>query len=48
MQQFKEAYPAFELEDELFRHGGGSVMDSFHHQYSRRSRTSKGKESISG
>jgi hypothetical protein len=36
-------------EDELFRQGGGSVMNSFfHRQYMRRSKTSKGKESISG
>jgi hypothetical protein len=49
MEQFKEAYPDFELEDELFHQGGGSAMDSFfHRQYMRRSRSSKGKEPISG
>jgi hypothetical protein len=32
MQQFKEVHPDFELGDELFRHGGGSVIDSFFHR----------------
>jgi hypothetical protein len=49
MQPFKEAYPDFELENELFHHGGGSVMNSFfHRQYTHRSMPSKGKEAISG
>jgi hypothetical protein len=49
MTQFKEAYPEFELEDDLFRQGGASVMDSFfHRQYTRRSKPNKGKETISG
>jgi hypothetical protein len=29
LEQFKEAYPEFQLEDELFRQGGGSVIDMF-------------------
>jgi hypothetical protein len=37
LKQFKEAYPEFKLEDELFRQGGCSVMDSsFHKQYTHR------------
>jgi hypothetical protein len=49
MAQFKEAYLDFELKDKLFRQGGGSVMDSFfHRQYTRRSKTNKGKGFISG
>jgi hypothetical protein len=35
MAQFKESYSDFELEDELFHQGGGSVMDSFHKQYTQ-------------
>jgi hypothetical protein len=49
LAQFKEAYPNFKLEDELFCQGGGSVVDSFfHNQYTCMSKTNKGKESISG
>jgi hypothetical protein len=29
LEQFKEAYPDFQLEDELFRQAGGSVIDTF-------------------
>ena len=29
LEQFKEHYPTFQLEDELFRKEGGSVVDSF-------------------
>ncbi|WVZ89350.1 hypothetical protein U9M48_035770 [Paspalum notatum var. saurae] len=29
LEQFKEAYPQFQLEDELFSQGGRSVMDAF-------------------
>jgi hypothetical protein len=29
IDQFKDAYPEFQLEDELFRQAGGSVMDTF-------------------
>jgi hypothetical protein len=29
LEQFKEAYPDFQLEDELFRQAGRSVMDTF-------------------
>jgi hypothetical protein len=29
LQQFKETYPDFKLEDELFCQKGGSVMDTF-------------------
>jgi hypothetical protein len=37
LEQFKEAYPDFKLEDELFRLGGGSVVDAFFdQQYGRR------------
>jgi hypothetical protein len=32
MAQIKEAYLDFELEDELFRQGEGSVMNSFFHR----------------
>jgi hypothetical protein len=27
--EFKDAYPSFQLEDELFSNGGGSVVDAF-------------------
>jgi hypothetical protein len=38
LEQFKEAYPDFKLEDELFRlGGGGSVVDSFFDQQYGRS-----------
>jgi hypothetical protein len=33
---FKEAYPDFKLEDELFCHKGGNVMDSFFEKQFRR------------
>jgi hypothetical protein len=48
LEEFKEAYPEFLLEDKLFQQeGGGNVMDSyFGKQYRRRIR--KGKEAISG
>jgi hypothetical protein len=37
LEQFKEAYRDFQLEDELFHQAGGSVMDTFFgKQYSRR------------
>jgi hypothetical protein len=37
LNQFKEERPEFQLEDELFRLEGGSVVDSFFGQkYSRR------------
>jgi hypothetical protein len=37
IDQFKDAYPEFQLEDELFRQAGGSVMDTFFgKQYVRR------------
>jgi hypothetical protein len=37
IDQFKEAYPEFQLEDELFRHAGGIVMDTFFgKQYERK------------
>jgi hypothetical protein len=29
LPDFKERYPEFKLEDELFGQGGGSVVDSF-------------------
>ena len=29
LESFKERYPSFQLEDELFRKEGGSVVDSF-------------------
>lgn len=29
LEQFKERYPLFHLEDELFRKEGGSVVDAF-------------------
>jgi len=29
LEEFKEEYPNFKLEDELFCHEGGSVMDTF-------------------
>lgn len=29
LEQFRERYPQFQLEDELFSQGGGSVMDQF-------------------
>jgi hypothetical protein len=49
LEQFKEAYPEFKLENELFRQGGGSVMDSFFHkQYTRRRKPIKDQEPISG
>jgi hypothetical protein len=35
--KFKEAYPDFQLEDELFAGGGGRVMDTFFgKRYSRK------------
>jgi hypothetical protein len=37
LEQFKEAYPDFKLEDELFRLGGGSVVDAFFDQQYGRS-----------
>jgi hypothetical protein len=49
LEQFKEGFADFELEDELFRQGGGSVVDTFlHKQYLPRKRPTKGKEPISG
>jgi hypothetical protein len=37
IDRFKEDYPKFQLEDELFRHSGGNVVDSFFgKQYSHR------------
>jgi hypothetical protein len=48
LEQFKEAYPDFKLEDELFHQGEGSVMDSFHRQYTRRRKPTKDQEPISG
>jgi hypothetical protein len=48
LEQFKEAYPEFKLEDELFRQGGGSAMDSFHQQYTRRRKPIKDQGPISG
>jgi hypothetical protein len=37
LNQFKEDHPDFQLEDELFRLEGGSVVDSFFgEKYSRR------------
>jgi hypothetical protein len=37
LEDFKTAYPSFQLEDELFQ-GGGSVVDSFYlkHTYGHR------------
>jgi hypothetical protein len=49
LEQFKEVYPEFQLEDELFRQGGGSVMDFFfHRQYMRRRKPTKDQGAISG
>jgi hypothetical protein len=48
LEQFKEAYPKFKLENELFRQGGGSVMDSFHQRYTRRRKPIKDQGLISG
>jgi hypothetical protein len=49
LEQFKDAYLEFKLEDELFRQGGGSVMDSFfHQQYTRRRKPIKDQAPISG
>jgi hypothetical protein len=37
LDQFKEDFPAFQLEDELFRQAGGSVVDAiFGKKYSRK------------
>jgi hypothetical protein len=36
LSQFKEDHQEFQLEDELFRQEGGSVVDSFGQKYSRR------------
>jgi hypothetical protein len=47
LEEFKEAYPKFQLEDKLFQQEGGNVMDRyFSKQYKRKTR--KGKEAISG
>jgi hypothetical protein len=46
--QFKETYLEFKLEDELFCQGGGSVMDSFHKQYTCRRKPIKDQWPISG
>jgi hypothetical protein len=48
LEQFKEVNPEFKLQDELFRQGGGSVMDSFHRQYTRRRKPTKDQGPISG
>jgi hypothetical protein len=49
LEQFKDAYPEFKLEDELFCQGGGSVMNSFvHQQYTRRRKPIKDQGPISG
>jgi hypothetical protein len=43
LDQFKEAYPDFKLEDELFCQKGGSVMDSFFGKQFRRRNKEKDK-----
>jgi hypothetical protein len=49
LEQFKEVYPEFKLEDELFHQGGCSVMDSFfHRQYTCRRKPTKDQGPISG
>ncbi|CAN6198913.1 unnamed protein product [Urochloa humidicola] len=46
LQTFKETYPDFKLEDELFCQEGGSVMDSFGKQYRRQNK--KKEDTASG
>jgi transcriptional regulator GlxA family with amidase domain len=47
LEDFKERYPEFKLEDELFNQAGGSVMDSmFGKQF--RHRTKKQQAPASG
>jgi len=41
LEDFKEAYPEFQLEDELFRKEGGSVADAFVGITYRRTRLKK-------
>jgi hypothetical protein len=36
VEKFKEDFPDFQLEGELFRQAGGSVVDSFGSKYSRK------------
>jgi hypothetical protein len=44
LEQFKEDYPTFQLEDNMFRSAGGSVVDAFFGKtYSHR----RGKEKLS-
>jgi hypothetical protein len=51
LNQFKEVFLDFELEDKLFRNwgGGGSVMDTFFNkQYMHMKKPTQGKEPIGG
>jgi hypothetical protein len=40
LEQFKEDFPDFQLEDELFHQAGGSVVDSFGSKYYRKNKKS--------
>jgi len=48
LDDFKEAYPEFQLEDELFRKEGGSVADAFVGITYRRTRRKDSPTSSSG
>jgi len=49
LDEFRETYPEFQLEDELFREEGGNVVDAFVGiQYRRRNKGSSAGPSSSG
>jgi hypothetical protein len=49
LESFKQAFPKFKLEEELFRHwGGGSVMDTFFGQRYRRRKVPQVQAPASG